>query len=137
MALLDGMADYLDSLGLVTYRPAGTDGDVFLEHLPQEPDSVTTLFLYGGDEADAKLGYDHPLLQVRTRAGLDSAPSRQRNRAIYDALHGLAGVTLPDGTLVVNCIGVQSEPMHIGVDAVGRHEHALNYEIETRNPNRE
>lgn len=135
MALLEGIAAYLDQHGLVDYRPGEVGGDCFLEKVPQQPDHVVSLFVYGGDIPDAKLGYDLPLLQVRTRSGSDPAQSRATSKAIYDLLHGLSLVALPEGTTLVNCIAQQSDPTHIGADDLGRHEHTINYQIETRNTN--
>lgn len=133
MGLLDGIAQHLDSLGLVTFDPTGTTGDCFIETMPDSPDEAVGVYGYGGPEADAKLGYDEPSLQVRVRGGPDPRTSRGRAQDIYDALHGLSNVTLPDGTVLVGCIGVQSSPQSLGPDPNRRHEHVVNFRTEVRN----
>jgi hypothetical protein len=130
--LLDGIARYLKGLGLVDYRPDGTDGDLFIENMPDRPDGCVVLTLYGGPEPDSKLGYDEPSLQVRTRGTRDPRVSRQRNEAVRDELHGLGPITLPDGTELISSIANQAVPASIGVDANGRHEHVCNYRLEVR-----
>lgn len=131
--LLDGVARYLEVLGLLSYDPTGRSGDTFMETMPSGPDECVALSIYGGPEADSLLPYDEPALQVRTRAR-DPRVSRDRGVAIRDELHGLGPITLPDGTLLLSCIAIQSAPATIGQDAVGRHEHTVNYRTEVHAP---
>lgn len=132
MALLDGLARYLDALGLVDFDESGIIGDCFEETLPDKPDSAVSLTLYGGAEPDSKLPYEEPRVQVRVRAAEDPRVSRARAQSIYSALHGLSHLSLPDGTFVVLCIAI-STPASIGRDTNGRHEHVINFRCEVVN----
>jgi hypothetical protein len=130
--LLDGLARYLDSEGVLDYDAAGVTGNTFIEVVPQTPNRCVSLSIYGGEVPDSKLGYDSVAMQVRTRGTNDPRVSRSFNQAIYDKLHGLGQIELPDGTYVILCVANQSAPQYIGVDSNGRHEHTLNYMIEVR-----
>ncbi|MFI5686786.1 minor capsid protein [Streptomyces sp. NPDC051636] len=130
--LLDGVARYLDELGLLAYDPAGTGGDTFIETLPPEPAEAVGLWLYGAGEQDARNGYDTRSLQVRVRGTADPRTSRCRAEALYGALHGLAGLELPDGTWLV--LAAAQAPAPIGTDASGRHEHTVNVRLDVANP---
>ncbi|HEX2314665.1 MAG TPA: minor capsid protein, partial [Thermomonospora sp.] len=102
-----------------------------LEHVPQAPDQVVVLTLYGGPEPDSRLGYDEPSLQVRTRAA-DPATSRARCEAVRAYLHGLGPVVLPGGTFLLSCVAAQAVPASLGQDARGRHEHVCNFRTSVR-----
>jgi hypothetical protein len=131
--LLDGLARYLADRGLVDYQPDSGGGDCYLESMPQTPDEVVILTLYGGPEPDSRLPYDEPRLQVRARGIADRRVSYQRAQLIYDELNGLGPVTLPDGTQLLLCYGLQT-PESMGLDDNGRHEHTCNYQLETVAP---
>lgn len=137
MSLLYGLAAYLDERGHGTYREttpySDTEVGITVENVPQSPPQVVVLRPYGGAEADAKLGYDQPNIQIRVRGDEDPRTSRDRAQAIYDDLHGRARFTLPNGVPVMLAVGLQSGPIPIGRDENGRHEHTLNLSIEHRN----
>lgn len=126
------VARYLAGRGLVSFDETAADGDCFIGVLPSAPDEVVALIPTGGLAADVKLGYDTPTLQVLVRGTSDPRPAANRAQAIYSALHGLHGVSLPGGTYVVGCWGIQSAPTHIGRDENGRHELSLNVRLEVR-----
>lgn len=129
--LLDGIARYLDANGLVDYDPTGATGDCFLEAMPQTQagDLAVVLTLYDGMEADSKLPYDEPRLQVRVRGTPDPRVSRARAQGIYSQLNGLGPIQLPDGTRLQLCYAMQT-PASMGIDSLGRHEHTTNYQVE-------
>lgn len=132
--ILDGLARYLSGRGIgLTWDDTGVAGNLFVDTMPQTPDTAVGLFGYGGPEPDARLGYDTPSVQARVRGGPDPRTSRALAQQIYDELHGLGITTLPDGTLLISCEALQSGPQSIGVDGNGRHEHVLNYRCEIRN----
>lgn len=134
-ALLDGIARYLAAQSLLTYDTEGTSGDTFLDDMPSQPDQAVSLAIYeAGPEPDSLLGYDEPRLQVRVRGTQNATLSRNRCADIYSALHGLGPVTLPDGTLLILCVALQSGPAGLGKDENGRHEHVCNFRLERRNP---
>jgi hypothetical protein len=130
--LLDGLARFLEGLGLLEYDPDGVAGDTFIDDMPSAPHEAVVLSCYGGPEADSKLGWDEPSVQVRVRGGPDPRVSRDRCRDIRSALHGLGPITLPDGTFLQLCIAVQGAPATLGKDDNGRHEHVVNFRTEVR-----
>lgn len=131
--LLDGLARHLHDRGLVDYQPDASGGDCYLDTMPQTPDEVVALTLYGGLEADSKLPYDEPRLQVRVRGTAVRTVSYQRAQLLYDELNGLGPVDLPDGTRLQLAYALQT-PASMGLDDNGRHEHTTNYQLEVLAP---
>jgi hypothetical protein len=129
--LLDGLAQYLQGLGLLDYDLIGGTGDAFLEAMPAAPDECVVLTLYGGPEPSSLHGYDEPNLQVRVRGGADPRVSRTRALALYDALQGLGPVTLPDGSRLISCFAHQTVSS-MGLDELRRFEHVCNYALTVR-----
>lgn len=138
--MLDGLARYLADAGLGVYRTTGTyspdEVAITTDYRPASPDRMVTLTQYAGSTSDSGLGVDEPRVQIRVRGTSDPAWSRQHAQAIYDALHGLARVTLPDGTYVVLAVCQGSGPAYLGQDSNDRHEHVLNVAVAVSNPNR-
>lgn len=127
---LDGIARHLDALSLVTYDPEGAGGDCFLDDMPSGPDTAVAITSYqAGVEPDSLLPYDEPRIQVRTR-DLDPTAARTRCKALYDELHGLGPVDLPDGTRLILCVALQGGPTAIGKDQTGRTEYVCNFRAE-------
>jgi hypothetical protein len=132
--LIDGVAQYLNGLGLVTYDPTGVTGDCFAESMPPTPDTAVVLTLYDDStEPDSKLPYDEPRMQVKVRGGPDPRTSRTLCKQIRDVLHGLGPVTLPDGTELILSVCLQSAPASLGVDDNRRHAHVCNFRLEIVN----
>jgi len=130
---VEGIARYLEQQGL------GTLGQtIFWRKFPDTPDEIVVLTPYGGPTSDNKLGYDEVTFQVRVRGprtGADGPPFNKL-QAIYDELHGLSDVELPDGTWVVGIIGLQSSPQFLLHDENGRAHYVLNFQAEIRNQNK-
>lgn len=117
--------DYLESAG----------GNVFVDNVPSAPNRLVAVLTEGGPEADAKLGYDSPMAEILIRSDSASpAWALDTWRALYDAIHALRHVELPDGTMLVYALAVQSSPNRIGTDDNGRHQYSLNVRTEVRNP---
>lgn len=131
--LLDGLARHLHDRGLVDYQPDAAGGDCYLDTMPQTPDQVVVLTLYGGLEADSRLPYDEPRLQVRTRGTTSRKTSYDRAQLVYDELNGLGPLTLPDGTRLLLAYALQT-PASLGLDDNGRHGHTTNYQLEVVAP---
>jgi hypothetical protein len=130
--LLDGLARHLEGLGILAYDENGVTGNTFIDSMPASPDTAVVLTIYGGPEADSKLGYDEPNVQVRVRGGPDPRPSRVLANEIRSELHGLGPLTLPDGTELLSCIAIQAAPALLQVDENGRFEHVCNYRLYVR-----
>lgn len=132
--LLSEIAQFLHNQGIVTYDPEGVEGDFFISALPSSPDECVTIYPSGGSQADGKLGYDMPSVQLIVRGTMDPRPALNRAKRIYDALHGYSHAPfVSDGIWVLNCVGTQSGPVHIGRDQNGRNEYSLNFDLEIRN----
>ncbi len=128
-----GLARYLHNLNLVTYSATGAGATIFLNRFPDTTVLATRLWEYGGLQPDGQLGYDTKLVQVMVR-GVDEveAPVKTKADAIYDALHGLGTIALPDGTFLINCLA-QQPPCSAGVDERNRAVYVFNLHCEVRN----
>src|SRR5690606_13339950 len=126
-AMLEGIARYLHEKCIVTFDPTGVAGDIFMVTMPQQPADAVALRSTGGDEPLVRHPFDTRKFQVHVRGGADPRPPLARAEAIYDALQGLAGVTLPDGTYVVAIGAVQAGPIRLGPDENDRHIFSLNF----------
>lgn len=129
----DGIARYLAALDLLTYDPTGTTGDTFVGTMPAGPDAAVSLTLFGAATPEARDDADTASLQIRVRGTTDPRVSERRALALRDALHGLAGVELPDGTWLVLATAPRPSPM--GADANGRHEHVTTVALDIAAPN--
>lgn len=130
--VVDGIARYLAARGLLTYDPTGTTGDTFVGTMPPTPGEAVALTLYGDATPEARDDADTARLQIRVRGTADPRVSEQRCLALRDALHGLAGVQLPDGTWLVLATAPRPSPM--GADSAGRHEHVTNAALDIAAP---
>lgn len=132
MFLINDLCDYLvqQNVGLVS--SGNTAGTIFVGFLPSTPDDCIALYATGGFPADGKWGYDEPTIQVwiRARTHIDAATKAQ---TVYDLFQGMHATTLPNGTYVVNSLGLQSAPTLIGRDTDERTEYSLNFRMRIRN----
>lgn len=132
--LIQGVALLLDGLAIGSYEPDAADGTIYLEKLPQTPAAAIGIFSVGGFEASGTHGYDLPVISVQVRGAAHDVPGALAKSAeVYAALQGLHSTTLPDGTYVVSCKGLQSGPNFIGFDDNDRPGYSLNFSLETRN----
>lgn len=116
----------------LAYRETSA-GNVFLEALPQTPDTCIALKSFGGAEADSGLPYDSPIIQILVRGTQDPGVAQELWYDIYDKLHGAVQITLPDGTLMISALVLQSSPINIGPDTNGRVRFSMNVQLETVN----
>lgn len=142
--ITSALLTYLHSLGIVTYGTPGTDA--FLEDLPDKPVAAVAAFARpGGAETDGGHGYDEPAVQFLIRGDRTNPTTPGRARAGYgraqairDALHGLAGVTIAEGTddetYIVQCLATQSEPTNIGDDPDDRPRWSVPFRLEVFRP---
>ncbi len=131
--LLDGLARYLAEQKLLDYDPTGRRGDTFIEAMPPQPDLAVSLALYDAGAPDARDDAEQRRLQVRTRGTADPRVSRARAEVLYRALHGAAGLELPDGTWLV-LAAARATPAPLGPDSNGRHEHVVNFDLDVAGP---
>ena len=128
------LAQLAHDLGLGVYHADGTaGGTVFLTALPDSPDEAVAVARYGGPTSDSKLGYDNVNVQFRVRGTrADVRSGEQTAQAYYDALHGLGERVLSGGGYLQLAVGNQSGPVYMGRDGQGRHEWAVNVNVELR-----
>lgn len=109
-------------------------GNVFEEHMPQEPDVAVSLASAGGPEPDSLHPYHQASVQVTVRGDDDPQTAKDLWQAVFDYLHGKRNAELPDGTYLVWCLAAQGEPIRIGADDNGRHRFTMNLRCEVRRP---
>lgn len=133
--LLDGLARWAEELGHGKYRPdtAYVDGEVaiVLGDVIPEPGELLALRVYDtGGEPDSRLPYSEPFVQFRVRGTVVESSSRLRAAALWDDLHGAGPVELPGGVFVMSMVCTHPDPIPLGRDDAGRHEHTVNARIE-------
>lgn len=135
--IIDGIAaligDEDEGVDGLTFSSTTAGGNVFVEGSPNEPANLVTVYASGGGEADSRLAYDSPDVQIITRSAETARWALDIWQAIYSRLHGLRNVTLPDGTYLVYALVEQSSPTHIGTDDRGRYMFSMNLRTEIRN----
>lgn len=134
--ILEDIAWLLHDKGLGTFDPMGVSGNIFICTMPPDPDEIIALYPRGGPRSDVKLGYDTHRIQIMVRGTVDPRTGLTRAQNIFDALHGIGRTTLRSGTLLLDCLGVQSGPVVLGPDTNGRYEYSLNFDFEIRNTSR-
>lgn len=133
--LLAGVGQHLADTTEATWRVAGDYAaddtwPVFMIGVPGAPDRILVLSPYG---VDATLGSDVTQgLQVRFRGPRgDPRPVDAMRDEVFDALHGLGGVTLNSVPVVL--VTWQSDT-YLGVDSNGRFEATANYYVQAARP---
>lgn len=136
--LFDGLARLLDAAGVGQYTPVGVptgQWPIYLEHQPPQPGQCLTVYGTGGAAAPGNQPHwSEPHVTVRVRGSEDSRLSRLKCREVIDVLHGLTYTELADGIYVVDCQCQQSEPVHVGPDANGAHEHTAAFRASIEYP---
>jgi hypothetical protein len=144
MSLIDGIAqeiggEHPSRAGVtgLNYETA-SGGNVFNGFEPPRPDRIVAVLPSGGYDADTKLAYDTPSVQIIVRSDASSPLwALDMWDAVYDKLHGFRNKTLVNGIYVVSIIAIQSGPIHIGKDDNGRLRYGMNLQTEIRNPTQE
>lgn len=132
MTVSEEFAQLIDDLGLGDYQESG--GTIFLFAMPPSPDRAKAIAPYGGSgEADSRLPYDEPKIQIRCRS-TNPAEAEADAQAVYDALTGLGMRLLPGGTWLQLVVCLQHGPVYIGLDSNRRHEFVINLRAEISRP---
>ncbi len=113
-------------------------GNIFVDKLPSEPDRCIAVYTQGGVEADSKLPYDSPAIQIVIRSDASPLWALDTWQALYRRLHGLRHVELvAGGTLLIYALVAQASPIRLGTDDNDRHQYSLNLRTEVLNPTQE
>jgi hypothetical protein len=139
MRVAFAVAKYLDNAGLVDLHLDDGDGDVFIAHMPDQPDKAVMVTSTGGAEQPTLLAFDDHTVQIIVRGDpRDPMDGYDRARAIYSALQGLDLTTVDEGgdheTLVLSTTAMQSDPVPMGEDANNRAEWSLNFRMSISAP---
>jgi hypothetical protein len=124
------IAKLLHAQGIGILNESGAGGSIYIGFSPATPDASITLTPKPAPLSDAKLAYDFSAFQVRVR-DRDIRLADSKAQAVYNALHGLGMITLPDGTYLLTCTAFT--PGYMGVDEVGRHEYVFSCQCEVSN----
>ncbi len=135
------LARYMTNQGLAIYDPDGVGGDLFYARLPSSPDQAVMIMPTGGNPllASGTLPYDEPTVQIMVRSERGQPVAGERRAwAIYDALNGLHRVTLDptgeDEIYLVGMTSMQTGPVHIRTDNMGRDTWSLNFQARVKRP---
>ena len=137
--LLTGLAEHLAAAGVGVWHPpeagepyAAGDVAIVLGAMPAVPERVIVLASYPVSEdvaqADVTVG-----VQVRTRAGPDPRDVQDLDDAVWEQLHGAAGLVL-GGVDVVQIYRRSSASLGQARDQTARWERTSNYYIQAMRP---
>lgn len=134
--LADGLGQWLATQEIGSWAANGVYADsnqtaIVVQAVPQSPDRLVTLTLYGiGDAAnfsDSAVG-----LQVRTRwAGRDPRAVNNLAGRLFDALHGIEHLTV-GGVHIVQVRRLSW--VSLGTDGTGRWSRSDNYALDLHYP---
>lgn len=133
----DEIAQWLGSAVEGLAYSEGGDGNLFVDHLPSEPDRAVGVYVQPGMEADSKLPYDPVRFQIVTRSEEGGVWALSMWNAVYAALHGKRSFTLPGGTYVVSIISTAASPAPLGPDENSRYRYSGQYRGEIYHPTEE
>lgn len=134
--LLTGIAQLLATTSLGVWRATGiytaAETGIVFDTVPATPDRVITLSDYTVSDdptlSDSVIG-----VQVRTRwGGQDPRPVKDLDGGIFNALHGLEGVTLTGGVRVVSMF--RRSGTSLGQDANNRWGRSSNFYATVHRP---
>ena len=132
--LLNGLGAHLAGQAIGTWSATGVYSSgqtgIYLKVVPASPDAVIVLNTYPVSD-DPSLSDSSIGVQIRTRAGVDPRTVDDTADAIFDALHGLAALTL--GAIRVQQVR-RTSYAQLGTDSNGRHERSDNYRFDLWRP---
>lgn len=139
MSLLEGLAQWAAAEGHGVYRRGAVYGPdevgIVLDDVVPAPARLLVLRPYlAGLEPDTELPYSEPYVQWRFRGGADRTDSADRAQRFWDEAHGAGPLTLPNGVIVMSIACTHPDPIPIGRDEAGRHEHTVNTRIDYVRP---
>lgn len=123
----------------LTFNPATSGGNTFVEDMPPLPDLAVMVSGQPGLPQMSRLATDLPGIQCIVRAAaFDVVNGYAVARSIYSELTCLDGITLDQSgaheVYVIGCTASQSEPASIGRDDNERPEWSLNFQLRTHAP---
>jgi len=124
----------------LTFNETTSGGNVFLEWMPDTPDTAVAVMTQPGLPQLSKRPVDLPGVQflVRGEREADPADSHALATELYAAFNCLDGVALDEGgndeVWVAGCTALQSGPTYLGRDSNDRPEWSLNLTLRVHAP---
>jgi hypothetical protein len=130
MILAEQIANYLFYLDLGIYGSNTTEGNIYIDALPEGKEMIA-LYNKPGGRPDSKLGYQSAGIQILYRGTEDPISSMQVAEDIYFALYSFEKEAfIGGGYYIVSCLSQQSGPERIGQSQNGEYEYSMNFVIE-------
>jgi hypothetical protein len=155
MLISQQIAYYLTYQGIANYTELDTEGNVFIDILP-EGENRTGIYNRTGNKSDTKLGYQLAGVQIIYRGTQNPIESFTKAQEIYFALHGFSGFFVsneslewgitemawlvgdvpldgyPDGgeNWIVSCLSNQGGAERIGISENGEYEYSINLVVD-------
>jgi hypothetical protein len=136
--LLTGFAVLLGDAGVADWNPNGIYGDtqtaLTIGGLPAKPDTAIALAVYGVGQGGDDVEQPDSSVQMQARFRAKSDPRFVDDLAdgVFDAIHGLASVTLSTGVHVLLARRTLVAPL--GRDSSGRWERADSFDVMVHRP---
>ena len=128
--LLNEVAQYIHNEDIGIYHPEATDGNIFIEVLPANPDKCIGIFARGGLIGDVTGKVTTAIIQFIVR-DTDKLEALDIGYTIIKKLCGYNSKPLiMSGYGIVDTNASQGVPIYLDTDQAGRHEYSVNLEIE-------
>ncbi len=126
------IAAYLGANGFGTWDPDGSNGDIYVDHMPDTVDEGLCVYSSGGSAPDVSTSLARPAIQILLRGNRSARETCAKAEAILTELHGLHDtIFTAGGSRVMLCSARQSEPIPLGLDENGRHQYSINFTLIT------
>lgn len=124
--LTNELARYLHDQQLGVYDPDGlvADGDIYIESMPDTPDTAICLYTRSSSSPDARNGIARPVIGVEVRGDSDPRTAGGLAQRIRDALHGEHQFYFENGGTKILLV-TATEPRHLRTDVTGRHVYGV------------
>jgi hypothetical protein len=132
--LMAGLAGYLATQGVGTYRATGTytADEVGIVHdvVPASPARIVVLTPYGHADASTQAETDASV-QIRVRGTADPRTAYELDDAAFAAVQNLPRTVMGGVTVVA---AWRTSSAYLGVDSNARHERSSNYRLRVHRP---
>jgi hypothetical protein len=147
---------YLTFQGVARYAELGTDGNVYLDELPEGENLIGIYKRKAPQHIDSKLGFKFDGVQIIYRGSRNPVESMEKAEEIFEALHGFTGFFMgndnltwggamiewsllkvpwsgyPDGgeNWIVSCLSPNGGVECLGLNKNRQHEYSMNFTID-------
>jgi len=133
MALESDFAEYLEdnSIGTVYHSATDSDGDIFINHQPENRANCISVYGTGGYNVDPHVWITDATIQVLVR-NRSNATAMSTAMSIYTLVKRQVNIELVGGGTFVLFMNPVALPARIGKDANDRSEVSLNINLKIR-----